>query len=187
MIKTVKQSTSDIYINKIWEFNERLGMRILDSHVLLNAEYHHTTARLSLASTVNLKRRKIVEGEGWGKNWESGYFKLTATVPKEWKGRAISADIELSGEVLVYDRHGTPLYGLTNGSVAHSYEFPGAAPAPRKGIGQTDLTLGAPTRAKEVRKSRSLPRRLQIRSSGSHLPTTSNAMIPLASGPFTPR
>lgn len=117
MLKTVKRNASDIYLTKISQFNVRLGMSILDSHVVFNAEFHHTAERLPLAGTVNLKRRKIVEGEGWGKNWESGYFKLTATVPKEWKGRAISADIELSGEVLIYDRQGTPLFGLTNGSV----------------------------------------------------------------------
>ena len=117
MLKTVKRSTTDIYLTKIRQFNERLGMRLLDQQVVFQAEYHHTPERLPLAGTVNLKRQKITEGQAWGKNWESGYFKLNATVPKEWKKRTICADIELSGEVMIYDRQGTPLYGLTNGSV----------------------------------------------------------------------
>jgi alpha-mannosidase len=122
MLKTVKQSTTDIYLNKIRQFNERLGIRILERHVVFTAAYHHTPARLPLASTVNLKRKPINEGVDWGKNWESGYFKLTGTVPKAWQGRAICADIELSGEVLIYDRQGTPLYGLTNGS-AFAFDY----------------------------------------------------------------
>lgn len=69
-----------------------------------------------LRDSFGLDRQPVSEGEVWGRTWESGYFRLKATVPAEWKGKAVAAWLDFGGEGLIYSPAGEPLYGITNGS-----------------------------------------------------------------------
>lgn len=102
---------------KAKNFAKRLTSRILGGNNVFTAEYHHSTAPIPLKKSIDLPRKPITEGAVWGNTWESGYFKLTAEVPREWKGKIVAAHIDLGGESLIYNEKGIPLYGLTNGSV----------------------------------------------------------------------
>ena len=68
------------------------------------------------------KFRPFKEGEVWGRDGESGWFRLSGSVPREWAGAMVVARLNFGGEACVFSAAGEPLQGLTNGSVfAHSY------------------------------------------------------------------
>ena len=56
------------------------------------------------------------EGQVWGQNWHSGWFRLRAEVPEEWAGKQVVARLNFGGEALVVSPDGEPLQGLTGGS-----------------------------------------------------------------------
>lgn len=61
--------------------------------------------------------REIKEGEQWGENWDSAWFRLTGTVPAEWRGKEVAARLHFGGEACVFDHDGEPQQGLTGASV----------------------------------------------------------------------
>ncbi len=78
------------------------------------------------AEPVNFEKRKsgnlleIKTGETWGKLWDCGWFHLTGTIPKKFKGEEIALIIDLGGEGCVVDEHGDPLLGLSTESLFFS-------------------------------------------------------------------
>jgi len=58
--------------------------------------------------------RPLRENENWGKLWDSGYFRLAGEIPREWRGKEIWVDLEMGGEILLFDQNFTPLTSLTN-------------------------------------------------------------------------
>jgi len=59
----------------------------------------------------------VAEGERWGENWDSAWFRLTGTVPEAWEGREVVARLHFGGEACVFDEAGEPVQGLTGASV----------------------------------------------------------------------
>jgi alpha-mannosidase len=66
---------------------------------------------------LKLDCQPIFEGEIWGQAWESAWIHLNAKIPEEWQGRKVVANLDFSGEGLVFDAEGNILQGITNGSV----------------------------------------------------------------------
>lgn len=113
MFLTTKE---DIYLRKFENCRNRMLKKILKERIPFNASFAVSKESVSLDDSFNLERKPIKEGDKWGEVWDSGYFRLEATVPKEWKNEKIAANLDFTGEALVYSKEG-PLYGLTNGSV----------------------------------------------------------------------
>ncbi|MFC2158122.1 alpha-mannosidase [Acidobacteriota bacterium] len=65
----------------------------------------------------------IKNGEVWGKDWERAWFHLEGTVPKDWKGKAVCARIDLGGEALIFDPSGSPVQGLSVHTIWQNPEF----------------------------------------------------------------
>jgi len=65
----------------------------------------------------NCTFKTMKEGDIWGEAWCSAWFKLTATVPKNWHGKRVIARLNFEGEGCIFSEQGEPLQGLTNGSV----------------------------------------------------------------------
>jgi alpha-mannosidase len=61
--------------------------------------------------------REIKEGQQWGDNWDSAWFRLKAAVPTEWRGKEVVARLHFGGEACVFDHDGEPMQGLTGASV----------------------------------------------------------------------
>ena len=64
-----------------------------------------------------LKYKPISKGKSWGKEWDSAWFCLNGSIKKEWRGKKIIADLDFSGEGLVYDPKGKEIQGITNASI----------------------------------------------------------------------
>ena len=66
---------------------------------------------------LSLDYKPISEGDPWGEKWESAWFHLEGDVPKDWSGKTIAANLDFSGEGLVYDHEGQLMQGITNASI----------------------------------------------------------------------
>jgi len=64
-----------------------------------------------------LKFRPIKKDANWGKKWESAWFNLKGDIPKAWKGKPVIAELDFSGEGLIYNSKGDALQGITNGAI----------------------------------------------------------------------
>jgi alpha-mannosidase len=83
----------------------------------LDAEFGWSKDPTPFSERLNLDYKPIKEGEPWGQKWESAWFHLTSPVPEEWSGKNVIAELDFSGEGLVFDSSGKALQGITNGSI----------------------------------------------------------------------
>ncbi|MFA4943813.1 MAG: glycoside hydrolase family 38 C-terminal domain-containing protein [Lentisphaeria bacterium] len=93
----------------------------------------------------SLKFKPVQEGETWGGPWNSAWFTLSGTIPRDWKGKTVVARLNFGGEACVFSAAGEPLQGLTNGSVfnmnVNRERFPLASPC--KGGEKVELLVEA--------------------------------------------
>ncbi|MDP3178820.1 MAG: hypothetical protein Q8M76_13020, partial [Spirochaetaceae bacterium] len=101
---------------RIGAFRDELRRQILGKQTPFEAEVAWSARALPLRDSVELERERAREGEEWGRDWDSGYFRLRAAVPPDWEGEELAAWLDFGGEALVYSPDGEPLYGLSNGS-----------------------------------------------------------------------
>ncbi|MBP5639395.1 MAG: alpha-mannosidase, partial [Victivallales bacterium] len=76
---------------------------------------------------------ELHEGDRWGRIWQSAWLHVTGHIPEAWRGKALALRINVSGEALIFDESGVPLYGLCSSScfgndyVKELYELPNGA------------------------------------------------------------
>ena len=58
-----------------------------------------------------------MEGEEWGQKWDSAWFHLQGEILKEWAGKPIAAELDFSGEGLVFDSDGKAIQSISNSSI----------------------------------------------------------------------
>ena len=106
-------------------FYKLLERDYLREKVNFSAEYFVTDEPVPFTDIRKYKMAPISLGQTWGKDWQCSWIHLVGTVPEDWRGRKIMANIDIGGEGLIYDNNGIPLQGLTNGSVfrGHFYRF----------------------------------------------------------------
>ena len=88
--------------------------------------------------------RAMSEGDAWGKDWDSAWFRLGGQVPEAWKGQTVVARLNFGGEACVFSSDGHPRQGLTEGSVfgqATRERYPLFAPC--KGGEEVELLVEA--------------------------------------------
>lgn len=112
-----------IHLDRAKEVLRRLPKEIIMETVPMKATFAVTPEPTPFAERTKLKYKPVKEGDTWGKVWDCGWFQISGTIPREWKGSYVTAWLEVSGEILVVDNDGTPRVGLTNGSVFdHDYQ-----------------------------------------------------------------
>ncbi|MCK6491021.1 MAG: glycosyl hydrolase-related protein [Planctomycetes bacterium] len=108
-----------LYIRRAELVAERLREAYITDSVVLDAQVAvlppHT--RPTFADKPASGYRPVREGEEWGREWQTGWFRLSGTVPAAWAGRQVVGWIDTEGEGLVYDLAGTAIQGVTHGSV----------------------------------------------------------------------
>lgn len=101
-------------------FENWLKNRIIVKSIPLQLEYSHSKDPVPFIDRLKGEYKPIKEGAKWGEEWESAWFHITGEVPADWQGNDIALNIELGGELLIFDDSGCPIYGLTDGSVFDS-------------------------------------------------------------------
>ncbi len=113
----MKEKEIEMLTTRMDLFWKRLGGMILGETQAMSAKFARTDDMLKFPEQKKLKYKEIKEGQKWGAEWGCAWFELNASVPKPWAGKEIVAQIELTGEGLVFDSEGVPFQSITNGSV----------------------------------------------------------------------
>jgi alpha-mannosidase len=106
-----------LYFQRVKNLHTRLGPRLLPESIPLLAEHFVTDEPVPFESRLEHAYAPIQEGESWGTSWQCAWFKLTGTVPAEWAGKEVIADLDVGGEGLVFLPDGKVLQGITDGSL----------------------------------------------------------------------
>ena len=107
----------DIHEARIREVHSRLAKEIVVERTPLEAQVSVTREPVPWARRAEQPGRRIALGETWGEKFDCGWFHVTGSVPREWKGGCVTLNLDFGGEALVFDAKGCPVVGLTKGSV----------------------------------------------------------------------
>ncbi len=107
----------NIYRERAKKFYERSCHQLFTTTRPLNAEFRRSTEPVKFSDRLDGKYQAIGEGEEWGRTWDSAWFHLTGEIPAEWAGQTVALHLGFGGEALLFDDHGVPYYGLTDGSI----------------------------------------------------------------------
>ena len=113
----ISNNQRKLYLQRLERFMERISARILGPTVELDATFGHSVEPTRFDDRLDIPFKPIKEGENWGAAWESAWFRLNGTVPVEWAGKKVVAQLDFNSEAMVVGEDGTPLQGLTNGSI----------------------------------------------------------------------
>ena len=108
---------SEILIARINKWYAALPKHFIYDEILFDAKLGWSKDRVAFQDRLSLDYKVVKEGENWGEKWESGWFHLTANLPSKWDNNIIAADLDFSGEGLVYDNKGNEIQGITNASI----------------------------------------------------------------------
>ena len=106
-----------IILARIEKWYSKLPNLFFQRQKKFSAKYGWSKKATSFNDRKKLQYKVIEEKQEWGKEWESAWFHLEGEIPSDWVGKDIYADLDFSGEGLVYDQSGSPLQGITNASI----------------------------------------------------------------------
>ncbi|MDT8389339.1 MAG: glycoside hydrolase family 38 C-terminal domain-containing protein [Lentisphaeria bacterium] len=107
----------ELYLQRIEQFRKRISEMIVGPTVEMEASFSHSVEPTPFDRRLGLTFTPIKQGGKWGDVWESAWFRLKGTVPTEWQGRKVVAQLDFNGEALIFGEDGTPLQGLANQTV----------------------------------------------------------------------
>ncbi|MDY5696006.1 MAG: hypothetical protein SPK75_06500, partial [Victivallales bacterium] len=110
----------EFYLMRAKTFASRVKGAIYPRTIELNCEYASSAEPVEFKDRLALAYAPIRKGEIWGRDWSSAWFHVTGTVPEEFQGAELSLLMNIGGEALIFDADGTPVYGLTGGTVYSS-------------------------------------------------------------------
>ena len=106
-----------IIVSRIEQWNNRLKDYFIEDRTALTSKYAWSKNAVPFSEKNKLKYKPITKGKSWGEEWDSAWFCLNGSIKKEWRGKKIIADLDFSGEGLVYDPKGKEIQGITNASI----------------------------------------------------------------------
>ena len=113
----MNKKETEVVLQRIENWYARLPDLIVFDKQNFHAEFGWSKDPTPFQDRMELKYKKIEEGESWGEKWESAWFHLTGEVPKNWSGKQVATDLDFSGEGLVFDSDGVAIQGITNGAI----------------------------------------------------------------------
>ena len=113
----MNKKETKLILERIQKWYNRLPPLFIQESQLLSAEFGWSKEPTPFSERLNLDYKPIKEGEDWAKKWESAWFHLQGKVPENWAGESIAAELDFSGEGLVFDSEGIALQGITTGSI----------------------------------------------------------------------
>ncbi len=113
----MNEKETNIIITRIEQWFNRLPGMFVEDRQPFKAEYIWSKDPIPFANRLEKIYKPITKDKSWGKEWESAWFRLSGKRKKEWAGKIIVADLDFSGEGLVYDPNGNEIQGITNASI----------------------------------------------------------------------
>lgn len=130
---------SDVYLyqDKVARFIRGLATSRYAEHVALEAECAVCREPVPFDRREALAYHPVREGDIWGEDWDSAWFRLRCVVPESFAGRPLFLEVHLGGEALLFDAGGCPAFSFSAGSVFDAwytrthYAIPSAAAGER--------------------------------------------------------
>ena len=113
----MNKKETNIIISRIERWYNRLPGMLIEDRQSLIAKYSWSKNPVPFKNRLEKIYKPIKKGRSWGKEWDSAWFHLVGEVKKEWDDKIIVADLDFSGEGLVYDPKGNEIQGITNASI----------------------------------------------------------------------
>ena len=113
----MNKKETKIILERIEKWYDRLPSLFVQNSQVLSAEFGWSKDPTPFSERLDLDYKPIIEGDPWGQKWESAWFHLKGQIPENWAGKSIVAELDFSGEGLVFDSDGRALQGITNGSI----------------------------------------------------------------------
>ena len=113
----MNKKETKLILERIQKWYNRLPDLFIQDSQPLSAEFGWSKEPTPFSERLNLNYKPIKEGEDWAKKWESAWFHLKGEIPESWAGKSIAAELDFSGEGLVFDSEGIALQGITTGSI----------------------------------------------------------------------
>ena len=113
----MNKKETEVILQRIEKWYKHLPSLLVFDKQPFKAEYGWSKDPTPFNDRLNLNYKPISEGDQWGGKWESAWFRLRGNLPAHWKGAPVVAELDFSGEGLVFDNDGVALQGITNGSI----------------------------------------------------------------------
>ncbi|XP_054858782.1 alpha-mannosidase 2C1 [Eublepharis macularius] len=115
-LERVEKFVSDVYFT---DCNLR-GRLFGDTCSLESLSCFETPRRISYEEAVRQEFRPFKVGDCFGKTWETCWFKIDLSIPREWAGKEVHLQWESDGEGMVW-KDAQPVQGLTQEGEKTSY------------------------------------------------------------------
>lgn len=106
-----------MYKDRYEEFLIALKSDIYPDSIPLNAKIAVTDEPVKFSDRLALDYKPVKKGEIWGHEWQSAWFNFNVEVPEKFAGQELCLRIHISGETLIFDRDGNPVYSLTGWTI----------------------------------------------------------------------
>ncbi len=116
----MRQEEMKLYLDRCRRFWRRCEPDLFIESIPVRAEFARTAEPVPFDERLKLEYKPIEIGEDWGEAWDSAWFHLQADLPEAWAGREIAMQLNLSGESLIFNNDGTPMFALTGNSVINA-------------------------------------------------------------------
>ena len=103
-----------MYLVRAERFHERLEQWLFDETRVFETSVLVSPVPLCATKRPKGTYKPVREMEPWGNLWDSGYFELKGEIPQEWRGNDVWLDLQMGGEILLYDESYAPVAQLTN-------------------------------------------------------------------------
>lgn len=112
-----------IYRRRLSMFLKQEMPNVYPESIPLEAEYGWSKEPVPFNKRMELEYKPAHVNMTWGHEWESAWFHLKATVPKEFANKELCLRIHMGGESCIFDKEGTPIYGLTGSSAFDTHYY----------------------------------------------------------------
>ena len=113
----MNKKETEVILQRIQNWYGRMPDLFIYDEKKFKAKFGWSKEPTKFEDRMSLDYKPINEEESWGKKWESAWFHLEGDVPQEWIGQTVAANLDFSGEGLVYDEKGRVIQGITNASI----------------------------------------------------------------------
>lgn len=108
-------------IARMEKFILRLHEKYYKELQKLSCTAYVTKEPVTFEERLSGEKKELKEGEHWGDLFDCAWFHFQGNVPEGYAAEELVLLLDISGEGLCFDAQGTPVIGLTHGSVVWEY------------------------------------------------------------------
>ena len=113
----MNKKETKVIVQRIEKWYKKLPELVVYNKKLFEAEFAWSKDAVSFDDRLSLDYVDIKEGGNWAKKWESAWFHLKGSIPGSFKGKTLAAELDFSGEGLVFSPSGEIMQGITNAAI----------------------------------------------------------------------